>query len=109
MPEMLNYKESVVNGTVWQRCHTVTARNPFGGQPKVEFAEEKIIMLDGEPINQWAQGCAVNFAPDGTFPLLDPLTNLPTGQSMTHAQVFQVLYSLYMQTATARDAAEAGT
>jgi hypothetical protein len=103
--EMPNYNESAVSGTSWQRCHTVTVRNPLGGLPMIEFAEEKVIMIDGTPINQWVAGCWANFDMNGSFPILDPATNAPTGVTMTHAQLYQAMYSLYMQTAAARDAA----
>lgn len=103
---MPDYKETTVTGVAWQRCHTVTAHNPLDGQPRVEFQEEKIVVLDGEPIRQWAPGCSVDFAPDAAVPLLDPATNTPTGESITHARIYQALYSLYMQTATDRDAAQ---
>lgn len=102
---MPNYNESTVAGTAWQRCHTVTIRNPLGGAPTIEFGEERVIALDGEDMRTWVAGCIKAFSPTGQFPLLDPETNLPTGQTMTHAGLYQALYSLYMQTAAERDAA----
>lgn len=101
---MPNYNESTVTGTSWQRCHTVTIRNPLGGAPKIEFAEERVIALDGEDMQTWVEGCSKSFSPTGQFPLLDPETNLPTGLTMTHADLYMALYSLYMQTAAERDA-----
>jgi hypothetical protein len=101
---MPNYRESTVNGSTWQRCCAVTVRNPWGGAPGIEFHEERIIAVDGEDIHQGVAGCEKPFNPVATFPLLDPATNLPTGASMTHAEFYAVLYSLYMQTASERDA-----
>ena len=40
---------------------------------------------------------------EADFPLLDPVTGMPTGQTMTNAGLYQALFSLYMQTATRRD------
>lgn len=102
---MPNYNESTVTGTSWQRCHTVTIRNPLGGAPKIEFAEERVIAMEGEDMRTWVAGCEKEFSASGVFPLLDPQTNQPTGQSMTHEALYQALYSLYMQTAAERDAA----
>lgn len=103
---MPNYNESQVAGTAWQRCHTVTVRNPLGGVPVIEFAEERVIAIDGDDIKQWCQGCGKAFDMAGTFPLLDPATNATTGATMTHAQLYVAIYSLYMQTAAERDAQE---
>jgi len=100
---MPNYNESAVSGTSWQRCHTVTVRNPLGGLPAIEFAEERVIVLDGQQIKQWVAGCGATFSQDGSFPLLDPTTNAPTGVTMSHTALYIALYSLYMQTAAARD------
>lgn len=104
---MPNYHESTVTGTSWQRCHTVTIRNPLDGAKKIEFAEERVIALDGEDMRTWVVGCERLFVPGEQFKILNPETNQPTGQVMTHAQLYQALYSLYMQTALERDAATA--
>lgn len=100
---MPNYNESQVAGTAWQRCHTVTIRNPLAGTPVIEFAEERVITLEGDDIHQWVEGCSKQFSPTGVFLLLDPMTNAATGATMTHTQLYLALYSLYMQTAAERD------
>jgi len=103
---MPDYKESTVAGTSYQRCHTVRLNNPYQEQPFIEFLEEKVINLDGQVLRQGVAGlCEKHFNPTDSFHLLDPTTNLPTGTSMTHAEFYAVLYSLYMQTALERDAA----
>lgn len=102
---MSDYKESLVSGTVWQRCHTVRVNNTYQEQPFIEFLEEKIVVLDGNTyIRQGVQGlCEKHFSPTDIFPIIDPTTNTLTGQTMTHAEFYTVLYSLYMQTAMERD------
>lgn len=102
---MPDYKESTVAGTSWQRCHTVKINNPYDEQPFIEFLEEKVITLEGQSIKQWIGQCEKPFVPTDTFPLLDPVTNTPTGGTMTHGEFYAILYSLYMQTAQERDAA----
>ena len=102
---MPDYKESSVAGSTWQRCHTVTISNQTGQVPSIIFQEERVIALDGEDIHQFVDGCTKLFDQEATFPLLDQVTNLPTGQVMTHAEFYAILYSLYMQTALERDAA----
>jgi len=102
---MPDYKESAVAGSTWQRCHTVTVSNQAGQVPFITFQEERVIALDGEDIHKFVDGCSKDFNPTDSFPLLDQTTNLPTGANMTHAELYAVLYSLYMQTALERDAA----
>lgn len=105
---MPNYNESSISGSVWQRCHTVVVNNQIKQTPVITFQEEKVIVLEGDDIHQGVDGCSKPFSPTGTFPMLDPETNLPTGQTMTHSELYAVLYSLYMQTALERDAAQQG-
>jgi len=102
---MPDYKESSLSGVQWQRCKTVTIDNPLVGGKSVVFHEERVISLDGQNLRQPIGACSKAFSSDGEFPILDPSTNLPTGQTMTHAELYSVLYSLYMQTALERDAA----
>ena len=103
---MPNYKSTTVGGDAWTRCHTVTIRNPLAGVPRIEFAEEQVIAIGDKTLHQWTDCVNKDFASDGTFPLLDPTTNATTGATMTHAQLYVALYSLYMQTAAERDAQE---
>ena len=105
---MPNYNESTVSGTTWQRCHTVTVSNPLAQTPKIAFQEEKVVMLAGETVHQWCNGCEKVFEAATTFPVLDPATNLPTGQSVSHGELYVLFYSLYMQTALERDAQPPG-
>ena len=102
---MPDYKESTVSGTSWQRCHTVTVHNQLSQTPRIEFQEEKVINIDGTSIPQWVGGCTKDFSAAESFPILDPATNVPTGQTLTHGELYVALYSLYMQTAAERDAA----
>jgi hypothetical protein len=100
---MPDYKQSDLTGTQWQRCKAVIINNPLVGAKAVMFQEERVISLSGQNLRQPLDGCSKKFSADGTFPLLDPSTNLPTGASMTHTELYVALYSLYMQTAMERD------
>ena len=101
---MPNYKESNVSGTIYQRCHTVVASNPLGGQASVTFQEEQVVVLDGDDLHRHAGSMTKQFDGAASFPLLNPDTNEPTGKVMTHGELYQALYSLYMQAAAERDA-----
>jgi hypothetical protein len=100
---MPNYKQTTVSGESWQRCYSVTMRNPLEGAKQVVFAEETVVDVGGQQTRFPATGCFQAFDADGEFPLLDPVTGLQVGTA-THAQVYALLYSLYMDTAAKRDA-----
>ena len=117
----MNYKETTVNGSSWVRCRAVTINNPLPGNtlsdmpqpdgatgPVVYFQEEKVVSLDGSNIHMDAGSCHKPFDPAATIPLLDPTTGEPTGTTVTHAELYAILFSLYMQTALERDAAALG-
>lgn len=103
---MQNYQQTTVAGESWTRCHTVTIHNPLAGVPAIAFSEERVTLLDGETLHRWTDTLRKDFDMAGSFPLLDPATNATTGATMTHAQLYVALYSLYMQTAAERDAQE---
>lgn len=102
---MPDYKQTTLTGTEWQRCHTVTIDNPLDGAPAIFFGEESVASVGSRIIKQNVPGCRKPFSAAESFPLLDPSTNEPTGQTMTHGELYVALYSLYMQTAIERDAA----
>lgn len=100
---MANYKESDVTGVVWQRCHTVQISNQLGQDKTIFFQEEKVYNLDGDDMKKYVDGCGKIFVKGESFPILDPDSGSETGKSMTHDELYQALYSLYVQTAKERD------
>lgn len=102
---MPDYKESTNTITSWQRCYRITIENPYGAMPSVRFDEEMCTSADGKSTSN-VTGCIVqNFDdPAHTFPLCDPQTGEPTGATMTHGELYAVLWSLYMALAVERDA-----
>lgn len=103
---MADYKEQSISGNKWQRCRAVTILNPHGGQPTAHFQEEEVATYGGDTLQQDVGSCQATFSPGDVIPLLDVATLLPTGQTATHAQLYQILFSLYMATAQARDDAQ---
>ena len=113
----MNYKETSISGTSWTRCRAVTIVNPLAGTgernpmtnelrgPTAHFQEEVVVSLPTG--NQIIAGpsCAKSFSADTVITLLDPATGVATGGSMTHAELYRALFSLYMATAAERDAA----
>lgn len=104
---MPDYKEAQATAKKWQRCNFVTIENAHGRSPYITFAEESAINLDGNTYLQPNGSCRADYDATATFPILDPVTGEPTGVTATHDQIYQLLYSLYIHTALARDAVNA--
>ena len=100
---MAIYNESDVTGVVWQRCHTVQISNQFNQDRNIFFQEERIYNLDGDDLRKYVDGCGKVFQSGQTFPILNINDASDTGKVMTHDELYQALYSLYIQTATERD------
>jgi hypothetical protein len=105
---MANYNESAVSGTKWQRCKTVTIKNNYGRLPVAIFEEEIVTLIDSNLARLGNDSCILDFdAENGSIDLLNPETGAPLGTTCTHTELYVILYSLYMQAATARDALRA--
>lgn len=111
----MNYKETNLAGTSWTRCKSITITNPLAGEsplPGVIPVLKPIALFYEESITQLAEGttfkrdlgyCSTEFNPVSTIALIDLDTGNPTGENITHAELYRILYSLYMQVALARD------
>lgn len=102
---MSDYKETHVTGKKWQRCNVVHIDNPYQAQPMVTFAEQEIAEVDGATFQTQLGQIVFPFDPAATINLRDPGTGELTGQTMTGADIYAALYSLYIQSALERDAA----
>lgn len=99
----MNYRETNSPGTAWRRCYEVQLLNPLDGLQCVRFAEQDVADVGGRVLTTPAHYIEKAFDPVGQFDLLDPETGQPTGLTMTHAALYQALFSLYLQVATKRD------
>jgi hypothetical protein len=114
----MNYKQSDITGTSWIRCRAVTINNPLPGKgqinivtgqpigPNCVFLEETALATATETLTFDSGGCQTTYVPDNIITLLDPTTGNPTGETVTQEKLYQILYSLYLATATARDAVQ---
>jgi hypothetical protein len=104
---MANYQETSVVGTAWQRCYKVELRNPIQGDKLAIFLEEEAIDLgNGKMIVEPKGALQESFSdPSRVINILDPVTGLPTGEEIMYQDLYNILYSLYMQLAVARDQA----
>jgi hypothetical protein len=110
MDGMMNYQESQIQGSTWTRCRAVTVVNPHastGQTPMAYFQEEKAIAFDNTVLLSDRGSCGVEFDAAATVTMLDPQTGQPTGQTFTHADLYRMMFSLYMDAAKKRDETDA--
>jgi hypothetical protein len=100
---MAQYQEQTGQGQVWQRCYSIMVDNPLGGPATITFNEEKVMVIGEEVVKNPLTMCRKKFNSPMTFPLRNPQTGEPTGQTMTHLEVYKILHSLYIHTAMQRD------
>jgi len=104
--EMPDYKQTAINGTSWQRAWRVECENPLNGKREVIFHEEHVLNAGNRQVRTPVGGLRVQLTEDNaltSFQLLDPDTGEAVGTA-TYAQVYHMLHSFYMHSATQRDA-----
>jgi hypothetical protein len=114
----MNYKQSDITGTTWTRCRAITINNPLPGKGAVDivtsqpigpnciFIEETALTVGNETLTFDSGGCQATYVAANTIALLDTATGDPTGETVTQEKLYQILYSLYLATAKARDAVQ---
>ena len=103
---MTDYNEQTVTGKSWQRCYVITVANPYASTPSIVFSEEVLTLLGDKSHRTSVLSVSLNYDPEKTFDLYDPVTLELTGQTMTHHEMYLALFGAYMTTAKARDAAQ---
>ena len=102
---MPDYKAQTKVVSTWQRCYRITIENPYAATPSIRFDEEVMTVVDNETSSSVVGRFVRDFVdPENTFSLYDPQTGEKTGSTMTHGEVYAVLWSLYMSLADERDA-----
>lgn len=108
MPE---YPETVASSTSSRRmfaAHLQVPRNNPAGRAIV-FEEEQVIVIGTKTTASVSGSVGGPLVPTDTFALLNPNTGVATGATATHLDLYRLLYSLYVDLATKRDAAVVGT
>ena len=104
---MSNYKETSVTGSEYVRCKEIVILNPLNGAPSIQYIEEQATVLGADKVITQPIGMvSESFNPDTVIELRNPETNELTGATVTHAEMYQMLYSAYIQVALQRDAGE---
>lgn len=100
---MPNYNETNVSGTEYSRCYEISIINPLDLTPIVQFKEEKVTNLGDRTFKEMSRIIGVPFDPAKVITLLDSTTGIPTGSTITMGEVYEIMYSAYIQEATALD------
>lgn len=103
----MNYKSNTETGEVYTRCFNLTVNNPLNAVPTVNMMEETVFSIAGKTITQPGRFLTKTFVPTQTVELVDPETGVPLGQSITHQELYVMLFSLWLATAKEHDQAEA--
>jgi hypothetical protein len=108
---MPDYNEQAGAFTSWVRCKYIGIDNPRPqlGVPSVTFAEEKVLVVEGEEIHRPLGNLVEPFTAENAneaFDLLHPETGAVLG-SMTYQDLYVALASAYLHVATKRDQAQA--
>ncbi len=70
--------------------------------------EDRIILSDGTTIGTPAGSVTRQFVdPEETLPVLNPLTGKPIGKTVTHGEIYAILWSLFIESATKKDVDDA--
>lgn len=101
---MPDYKETTHVITEWQRCFRAVVEHQRHEVPRIDFLEE-VVTINGSEERRQVPGCSVTYSPADILPMRNPEDDEFTGETMTQAEVYAVLYSVYRWAADQRDAA----
>ena len=105
---MPDYNETQISGTSWQRCNQVLITNPRHGAPTISLSEETIFLAGQKELSESLPGIRFTFDPNIIIQMRNPETGEEiAGVTMTGAEVYAVMFSLYIQKAIERDAQNA--
>lgn len=90
-----------VAGESYRRCNQVVIDNPLGGSPSVAFGQETIIGTgSGQVAHIPLQPIQMPFDPSVVIPVINPQTGEPTGGTISHGEVYALIYSAYLAAAS---------
>jgi hypothetical protein len=104
---MSKYQQQNITGEEYTRCNVITIVNPLNKTPSIQFNEERITVLSDRVLETPIGQITIAFDASKEIVLLNPQTGEPVGKSITHLDLYVALYSAYIASATARDAAQA--
>jgi len=100
----MSYKlhQQPLAGESYVRCQQVIIDNRLGRAPSVTFQRQRVIGADGGAVAQQPLAPRpMAFDPAASVPLIDPETGAETGETITHAEIYAVIYSAFIAAETA--------
>ncbi|WP_426106362.1 hypothetical protein [Massilia sp. TSP1-1-2] len=104
---MPDYKQTIIAGEQWNRFSRIVIDNPRNIAPTVLCVEQEVIALENGEVVRDIGNLNFPFDPATQFDIIDPATNVPTGQKAYGGQVYALVYSYVMAEAAKRDLANA--
>lgn len=95
-------QQTEINGTSETRCYGGELRHPKNGAAEIVFFWERHMTIEGlsEPVRQdLGQTTMTVDNPDALIAVVDPVTLLPTGETVSAGRVYQFVVSVAVQTA----------
>lgn len=90
-----------VAGESFVRCRQVIIDNHLGKLPKLEFHQETVIVSEGGRVAHMPMPpLSTTFDPAAEIPVINPETGEATGEIVTQAHVYGLVYSAYLMAAT---------
>lgn len=89
-----------IAGEAYRRCSQIIIDNPHGGVPTVTFGQETIIGAPSGSLHVPMSPMQMAFDPAARIPVIDPETGEPTGDEITQADLYGLLYSAYFALAS---------
>lgn len=103
-----DYRQAAVTGKRWRRSLHGEFSNPFEGGAWIRFDwEDRVLLDDGTTVATPAPSTLRHFdTPSAKLDILNPETGEPTGQVITHAALYAILWSLARESASLQDKEE---
>jgi len=103
---MVNYKESPISGTEYQRARLISITNDLNSPNTITFVEELIKHVGNKEIHSDVSEIYKVLTPENqltSFDLLNPMDDTVIG-SATYQDLYVLLYSMYIALVAERDA-----
>lgn len=100
----MTYKldQKPITGESYIRCPQVVIDNRLGAAPRVTFDRESVLGVEGGAVMRQPMSPRVmTFDPSVEVPVLNPETGEPTGQTITHGEIYALIYSAFVAAETA--------
>jgi hypothetical protein len=99
----MSYKldQKPIAGESYIRCPQVIIDNRLGATPSVTFHRESVIGIEGGSVmRQPMSPREIALDPASVVQILNPETGEATGQTVTHGEIYALIYSVFVAAET---------